>query len=72
MKKNPKSSKSKSQKEFMAMNHVPKMSPSEMDEDDDKFDDDIEEGETDLRVNIPGETSSLLLDEEDAHNAPTL
>lgn len=72
MKKNPKNSKSKNQ-DFAKMNHIAaKMSPSEIDEHEDKFED-MEEGETDLmRVNLPGETSSLLLDEEDAHNAPTL
>ena len=47
---------------------------SEIDEADDKFD--PEEGndgnDTDLYVDLPEEKTSLLTDEEDAHNAPTL
>ena len=48
------------------------MSQSEIDEDEDKFEDlDTEIGETDLKVDLPDEECSSLLG-ADAHNAPTL
>ena len=49
------------------------LSQSEIDEDDDKFEDllDTEIGETDLKVDLPNEECSSLLGAE-AHNAPTL
>ncbi len=73
MKKNPKGKSISSALPVVSMNHIVKRSPSEMDEEDDKFDmDDLERGDRDLTVDLPDEADSLLLDEEDAHNAPTL
>ena len=46
------------------------LSQSEIDEDEDKFED-IEQGETNLNVDIPEETDSLI-SSSDIHNAPTL
>ena len=56
------------------MNHVLPgksiLSQSEIDEDEDKFED-IEQGETNLNVDIPEETDSLI-SSSDINNAPTL
>ena len=46
------------------------LSQSEIDEDEDKFED-IEQGETNLNVDIPEETDSLI-SSSDINNAPTL
>jgi len=79
MKKNPKRHiHSLSQPPVFDANHILKgqqpITQSEIDEADDKFD--PEEGndgnDTDLYVDLPEEKTSLLTDEEDAHNAPTL
>ena len=59
---------------FLDVNHVLPgksiLSQSEIDEDEDKFED-IEQGETNLNVDIPEETDSLI-SSSDINNAPTL
>lgn len=73
MKKNPKVKHGPITKQPQ-MNHITKPTPSELDEYEDKFDD-LERGDSDLKVALPDEeTESLLMDDgdQDPHNAPTL